>query len=420
MPVRVRPRVLTLLRERALAHKGTDLAVCVLLAATTACGARSDLDASSRTRGGSQTGDRQPDDGDRPLPPPPPRCDDVAYSACTAWPAPVVVSRFEDGRSLFPDVAWFDGVHVVTYGTLHGDSVRAATLDANGTVLWNEGVGEPGEARIAFHPGFATGVVSTEHGVRWLGADGVPRGTFMLTEPSGISSDSVNHDVFGTPDGFGTVVAPTSDPGNVSEGVFGLMPPTEGSITWLSYRDDNVGPALEHATGADGLVHRLVVEDSAEAIFVYDWAQGPAGPVALYPLNGATTFNDGFVTDGTTSFVQRANQNVMTFLQLSEGGETIVHSLSLDTSETAGPHVERLGTANGLREIVVADVRIAEGWMSVAHFDPIRSEIIAPLIIGPTGRNPRMSRTSRGLAVTWVDAATGEVLLNALDCCVAP
>jgi hypothetical protein len=382
------------------------------------CGARSELPLTDRDDPGRRP-EPEPEPEPRPLPPAPPACAEVAYDACVAWGAPVVVSRPEDGRTLRPDVAWFDRIHVVTYEVIDEEEIRVATVDAAGEILWNESAGDSETPRIAFNPQHGRGLVTTSSGARWIGSDGVPLGSFASTDPSNTSSDRIAHDVFATPGGFGIIVAPTSDPGHSSLGVYGAAPASPGTVSWGVYADDNAGPALEHATGADGLVHRFVVEIDFE-VLLYEWDGAPVGPVAPgYDLGGSTTFNDGLVTDGAKSFVQRASNSVMVFLELSADGGQEVHQLMLDDFQTSGPHVERLGTANGLRDIVVADRRIDSRGMAVARFEPASSVLSAPIVIGPDGRRPRLARTSRGLAVTWVDEATGEVLLNVLDCCTA-
>ncbi len=90
----------------------------------------------------------------------------------------------------------------------------------------------------------------------------------------------------------------------------------------------------------------------------------------------------------------------------------------MGSSYGVGAHIERLGTAASLDAIVIAESRIVEGSMAVARFDPEQSRLDDAIAIGPRGTRPRIARTSRGLAVTWVDSTTGETLLNVLDCCV--
>ena len=343
----------------------------------------------------------------------------MAYDACLPWPAPVVVSRPEDGNAVRADVAWLERNHAVVYDLLGEEGMRIANIDVNGGFIENRSFAAAGRTpRIAYNPLRGQALISSEVGVTWVGRNGALQSVHTRTDPPNTSSDALRTDVFATPDGFGLLVAPTSDPGGISQGVFGRVPPTEGTIDWNVYWPDNAGPAIEHATGADGLVHRFTIEADF-LVLLFEWDGGPSGPIgAPFDLGSSTTFTDGLVTDGDASLIQRSSDAVMVFLELYPNGDEIIHQLLLEDFDTSSPHVERLGTANGLRDIVVADRRIVTDTMAIARFDRSASELSAPIVLGPPGRQPRMSRTSRGLAVTWVDANSGEVLLNAVDCCI--
>jgi hypothetical protein len=138
---------------------------------------------------------------------------------------------------------------------------------------------------------------------------------------------------------------------------------------------------------------------------------------APYDLGNGTNFTDGMVCDGPWSFFVKASLQTFGIVAMHTDGSSEVYSM-LAVGDAGRPHVERLGTATGLAEMVIASPGlVGADTMALAPWSAALG-LGEPLVVGPGGDDPRLGRTGRGLALTW--ARDGAILLQVLDCCVVP
>ncbi|MBI5534296.1 MAG: hypothetical protein HY898_16345 [Deltaproteobacteria bacterium] len=389
----------------------------------TACGARTELSAFNADAGPTPDSavdapvDAKPDSTpDAPVP----TCT-LAWEACKPVFGPLVVSGSDLGQS--PDVAFTGTNLLVIYDAYAGNTLSAVSLD--GKILWSEDVGGVQQPRLSWNPALGVGLAAVDSGLRWLGADGKPVGSFVATK---IEGSSLYGDVCPTASGF-TVFYGSNGYSTPPPLAFALLgPQPSATVEWKLLAQGAPRGAAEHTRGPEGLAQYAVST-------AYQGAHGDLWEVkaneaptlvsefgAMLPLDGAG-YSAGVAQKGGHFYLLWGGPDPKDYLWLQWVIDVTTgarQQINKSNNGSSG-HMIMLGD-----EILIASPAIVDPEaVTVVPYDPVTgiTKKMLTLANAPhTSHSPRMINTPRGFAVVW-NEATGDAnglsaLLESFDCCV--